>query len=225
MTASEVHAEFDYSSLNPEDSPPFDMGPMDEPGSGDPLSWMDPRGQLPGSDELDVEPGFMKKPARAPGAIKYERKAADIITSFIASTTQKPGTMADAAALIMTGEAVAKATGDLAAHDDRVARGMDWMTEGLVNPYLAFGMAVAPLVIQLVRNHEPVFEPKQRKIGFRKFAIKVPFKFGIKLGILRHRSAEPEQLVINVFNDARVVKKLNDLGIPFVAVTGNGGRR
>lgn len=207
-----IGGEFDFNNVQPEAV----LGAEQE---YDPLGWMSPAAEK----GLDVDPGFMRKTPRKPNAVAYEKKMGSLITDAISGLAQSPALLPDAAALIMTGESVSIAVGDLAAADDRAAHVVDWLSGGVSNPYLAFGTAVAPLLMQFVRNHEPILEPKQRKIGFRKFSFKIPFKFGIRLGILRHQTANPERLAVSVFTDERVMKRLNELEIP-VAFTPRNGR-
>lgn len=219
--STEADATFDYSDIKPDDVPLFEM-PTEEPEPDDePLGWMGPNGD--DGKELDVNASFMKRTPRPPKALKYEKKANGLVTDAIALTAKSPGTLPDSAALILTGEDLSKAIGDLANHDERIAKAMDWLSEGVMNPYLAVAMAATPLVIQLVRNHEPVFEPKPRKIGFRKLSIRIPFKFGIRLGLLRHRTADPAVLAASVFSDSRVMKRMRELGIE--VATPQTGRR
>lgn len=212
----------DFNALEPEPVPEGQnefRGQPDEDTEYDPLGWMTPE------VGIDVDPSFMRKSVRSPNALKYERKAGSLITDIVVALTVNPSTHPDAAALIMTGEKLAPALGDLAAVDERVAKVVNWADGGLSNPYLDFGMAIAPLLTQLIRNHEPILEPKQRRIGYRKFSIKIPFKFGIRLGLLRHKTADPEQLAVSVFTDQRVMKKFSELGVPIGRTAPGNGRQ
>lgn len=221
MSASEI----DFTDIPVETIPALESGTeasQDEEGAADWMSLDDPDteevpGEAPNTD-------FMGKKARKAGALKYQKKASNLLTFATILSVQRPNYVADGAAIVMTGKKLAVATGDLAAEDERVAGFLDMLDEGIQNPYLAFMIAAAPLAMQLVRNHEPMLEPKPRKIGFWKFKVKIPIHLGLKLGILRNATAAPDQLLEHVFTDPKVVKKFQEMEVP-VAFTPRNARR
>lgn len=159
-----------------------------------------------------IAPDLFKTPPLPRGAKEYQRKSR-VLVSTATRLTLNPATLADSAALVIHGPKLADSVGILATHDPRVARGIDMLTEGAENPYLAVVMAAAPLILQMVRNHEPVAEPEVRgiKIPFIKRTIKV--RFNVKLGNLRNITNDPEQLKAYVFNDEAIQAALVKQGV------------
>lgn len=162
-------------------------------------------------DQPDVD--IAASPKRGRIAKQYEKKTKTFLNVGFRMAVSHPATVPDAAALLMLGPDICEKTGDLAAHDVRVRKAIDFLTEGADNPYLALGMAIAPLFFQVVRNHEPVMEPATR-------GIKVPFtkkrlnlRFGVKLGKLRNFTNDPNALVSHAFSDPAVKAKLAEQGI------------
>lgn len=148
------------------------------------------------------------KHRRPRGAIAYEGKLRSIFATAIKSTAQHPNTVPDSAALILYSPKVAQKLGDLAAQNERLANGIDMIMEGTDNPVLAAAVAIAPLVFQLARNHEPVLEPRAR--GFRipllmKKPFRLPIKLGIRLGVFRNATFEPSSIADTVFGDPAVL--------------------
>lgn len=176
-------------------------------------------------DEEYTEPdsGFIDKTYRPPLARSYEKKIRKILNGVMRLTVQKESTLADGAALIMYAPQVAEKTGDLAAADKRVRRGIDWITEGTENPYLAFAFATMPLVMQLYRNHQDQLAPsaivqtvksaraeaKDRpgrtfRIPFTKRTITIRFRFqGVE-----NLTDEPAKLVAYVFDNPNIQEAL-----------------
>lgn len=169
------------------------------------------------SDTYD-EPNtaFVKKTRKPRNALTYQRKAEGILNLALRLTADKPATVADAAAIIQYGGPVAERIGILATHDDKVAAALDWIDGGTENPYLATILVAAPLILQVIRNHEPVLEPAQRglRIPFLKDKngiprrINLPIKIGVRLGALRNATHDPEQLSYSVFGNPEVKAKM-----------------
>lgn len=93
----------------------------------------------------------------------YERRVQSLMKAgMIAaiSTQQWP----DAATFIKYGPGFAKAAGNLAAEDARVAGLIDMITAP-DSPYVVFGMVAIPLISQLVRNHQS--DLKEAAHGFK----------------------------------------------------------
>lgn len=180
------------------------INPVDEP-------------EIPEEKYDTPDASFIKTQARPRGAIAYQKKIHNAIAKpAFQITVQNPATVADAAAILMHGPKVTAKLGDLAATDARVARMVDFLDEGTSNPMGAAIVAVFPLVMQLVRNHEPVLEPVQRgfRVPFAKDKNGVPrrvqlkWKIGIKLGRLRNFTNDPESLEAFVFDNPQVKEML-----------------
>jgi hypothetical protein len=167
-----------------------DIGPVDEP-----------------------DPAFVKAPRRSRNAAAYEKKIAVALNAAMRATASRPGTVADAAAIIQYGPEIARAGGDLAAHDERVARAIDLIGSGTDNPYAACVFATLPLCLQMVRNHEPILEPTVRTIKIGKRVIPLKVKIGIRLGGLRNAVHDPDHLTREVFDNPAIAKELDKRGI------------
>jgi hypothetical protein len=135
-------------------------------------------------------------PKRSRTAKQYENKVADILRTAMRVTITSEKTVTDAAAILTYADGVAEKAGDLADQDERVAKAIDFINGGTENPYLNLAMAALPLVLQLVRNHEPdtVAEVKKEFKLFGRWTIKVPFRFRLRNKVLRGLTAEPKML-------------------------------
>lgn len=184
----------DFSDFTAEDSDPLDeFLDMREP---------DEDVAAPSYDTPDL--ALADKRKRPVGAIKYEKKVRGILQTGFKLTVTNPATVTDAASILMEGPKIATTLGDLAASNDRVARAVDFLTEGNESPVAAACLAVTPLLLQLIRNHEPVLEPAMRgwKIPFTKRRINL--RFGIKLGRIRALTNDPGELYSHVYNNPRI---------------------
>lgn len=146
------------------------------------------------------------KHRRKRGAVAYEGKVRSVFSGLIKATAKHEGTAPDSAAMILYSPKIAQAFGDLAAEDPRIARGIDILMEG-DSPYLIAAMALAPLLFQVARNHEPVLEPQAR--GFRipllmKKPFRFPIKIGVRLGFFRNWTYEPASIARHVFGNQEV---------------------
>lgn len=176
-------------------------------------------GQNP-ADVTDPEPQYTEpqnvanERKRSAKAKAYEAQVNAIVSAWFKASVGKPGMVADAAALSLYGPNLAEKTGDLAAHDPRIGKFIDALNGGVENPYLAMIAAALPLALQLIRNHEPILEPNPRtfRIPFsktkknpngRSLGIK---KFGIKLGVFRHQTDDPERLYKYVFEESSAMR-------------------
>lgn len=183
----------------PTDEPQFTTGP-DWGEFGEPVEFMQPVGtESPfmnlGDDDPNLledsydEPsaGILKAKARPRGAVGYEAKVNNILMTGVAFTAGNPATVTDAAALLIHGKKMSYAYGDLAATDTRVAGVVDFLNGGTMSPLGAAIAATLPLVLQLVRNHEPELSTVSRislpftrgRIGF-KLPSRIKFKLGNK---------------------------------------------
>jgi len=194
MTATDEF-EFDTEFIEPE--PP-------EPS----VITADVEGNQP--DATIIDPKKRSRTAEA-----YEKKMRGLFRTGFHLTVSHPATRPDAAAIVMHAPEISKKIGDLADADPRIKKGIDFLTEGTENPYLAVIAASVPFALQLLRNHEPQLVPAQRgiKIPFTKRHI--AFKFGIKLGRLRAATVPSEDLTSFVFGNAGVRDAMKKAGFSF----------
>lgn len=96
----------------------------------------------------------------SPVARRYQKKVRRVMATAFRFTVGQRATVPDAAAIIMHGPELAEKAGILADKDPRFRRGIDMLTEGTENPYLAFAFAAIPLAMQVFRNHEDVLSPR-----------------------------------------------------------------
>lgn len=130
------------------------------------------------------DPDLIKKERRKNGAKAYEDKVTDILKMGVSLTVGNPATVVDAAAILLHGDKVSYAFGDLAVTDPHTATVIDFLHGGTGNPATAAVMAALPLVLQIVRNHEPQIETSTRinvpftkgKVGFT-----VPSRFKVRI--------------------------------------------
>lgn len=177
-----------------------------------------PTGAIFDIPEDKPDPDFTKEKKRPRGAIKYENTVKGWFQTAFAAALGNPKTHADAAAIVMHAPKICPKVGDLAASDPKVARGIDFLSEGTENPYLACLAVSLPFVFQILRNHEEDLEVKQRGIRIPFTKRRFGFKFGIKLGPLRDApgTKEPDFLKQHVFNDPNFRDKLKkNLGVEF----------
>jgi len=163
----------------------------------------------PDENYTQPDPNVAQEKKRTPTAKRYEAKMNGVMSSLFKASVNKPGYVADAAAISLYGGNFAEKVGDVAAHDPRIAKFLDTLDGGVDNPYLALVAAGLPFALQLIRNHEPQLEPNVRlfRIPFSKSKKRpqgrtVTFKkLGIKLGFLRHQTDDPERLYRYVFDE------------------------
>lgn len=161
------------------------------------------------------DPNFVKTPRRKNGAPAYEKKVAGLLNVPLRFAATNPATVPDAAALAMYGPRIAHAWGDAAANDERIARAIDFLTTGTENPLAAAITATAPLVLQIIRNHEPQLETKQRgiRIPFTKGKRTFSLRFGVKLGRIRPLTHDPDAFTDYVFGNPAMQAALRKNGI------------
>ncbi len=167
---------------------------------------------------------FIHEERQSRKAKEYETKTLKLLNSAMRVTADDPRTVADAAILILKGKPFAAAMGTLAEEDKRAAKMVDFFTEGTSNPYAAVFAAAAPILLQVVRNHEPVLEPQHRgfHIPFTKRTIK--FRFGIKLGKIRALTHEPRVVESWVFDNPEVKARMEKLEITVARTNGRKSR-
>lgn len=165
----------------------------------------------------EPDPKLFKEPKRSRKAVAYEAKVSGVLRSGFQATISNPHTVADAAAIAMHAPDISRAFGNLADEDERIARAIDWITDGTENPYTTAILTTAPLIMQMIRNHEPALEVKPRgfriPFGKRKGEKLFSFKFGIKLsGLPRNMTNDPKKLTDHVFTNPKVIKALEENG-------------
>lgn len=172
--------------------------------------------EQPQYDEPDAS--LLDEKKRSPTAKKYERKAKGLFSVAVKVTAAQPQTLADSAALLMYGPNIAEKMGDLAADNARFARALDMLTDQTENAATALIVAAAPLVLQVIRNHEPVVEkdngkqPRVVRIPFTKKQVR--FRVGFKLGKrMRNVTNDPVALQRHVFMNPQVQEALKAQGI------------
>jgi hypothetical protein len=164
---------------------------------------------------------FVREPKRSRSAKEYENKAADVLRFAMRMTVTSDSTVADAAAILTYGEQVAEKIGDLAAEDARVAKIIDFINGGTDSPYLNLAMVSLPLVLQVIRNHEPdtVAEVKKEIRLFKRWTIKVPFRIRLRNKALRSLTSDPKELYSATFTP-EVVEALTKQGVSVPAYKG-----
>jgi len=179
------------------------------------------RAEQPQLEREDVDASMLEPRKRTPTARKYERKVAGVFSIAVKVTAAQQSTLADSAALLLHGPDISQKMGDLAADNARVARIIDMITDQTENPATAVIMASAPLILQLIRNHEPVVEKehakpaRQWKIPLTKKVVR--FRVGIKLGKrLKNMTNEPVALQRHVFSNPEIQAALKKQGINVV---------
>lgn len=181
-----------------------------------------PEPPAPDTEYDEPDDDFLVARPRPRGAKTYEKKTVSFLNTVVRFAIANPATVPDACAILMYGPDLAEKTGDLAAQDKRIARAIDFLADGTENPYAAFFTAVAPLVFQTIRNHEPQLEVKPRglRIPFTK-GKRIGFKFGIKLGRLRPVTHDPAAFANHVLSNPKIIEKLAELDIVVASSRGN----
>jgi hypothetical protein len=201
-----------------------------------------PDAELPEGSTYD-EPvaGFVESVRRPPRAKQYQNKARKFLNVIMRSAVQHESTVPDAAAIIMYGPDFCEKLGDLANHDAKVRRGVDFIMEGAENPYLAFAIAALPMAAQVYRNHQSEMAPRaivesvkrgraeakdrpgrQIRIPFTKRTISVRLR--IHFPSVDNFSNEPDALTHYVFGDEKIAAALKKAGIEVAGLNGNAQR-
>lgn len=173
------------------------------------------RGIVADSDTLAE---FIKRPKTAV-AREYEKKTAAALNSVFRGFAGSPGTVIDAATILVFGDGLSAAAGELAQEDPRAKSVIDFITTPS-NPWVAFAMVAVPFAAQLMRNHETALEelpPVKKVIGvkipFTKRAISIPLRIKPRLPKrLRGTTVQPEAM-LGVFEHPDVKRALKKRGI------------
>jgi hypothetical protein len=157
---------------------------------------------------------LVDKKSRSEKAIHYDEKAQGVLAIFMKMFAANEATVSDAAAFIEHGNVLASKVGDLAAHDKRVAHGIDLITSGTENPYVAVAMALLPLISQVIRNHETESaKPFEIRIPFTKKTFRPKIKIKLNIPILRSLTIHPRLLIENVFGNAKIREAILESGM------------
>lgn len=181
---------------------------------------------LSGEDANSADADFVEEKKETATAKKYRLKTRHGINFLITGLVQSPGTVPDAAALLYHGPAVSEAIGNLADKDKRVRAAIDFLTEDTIdNPYALTAIAVLPLAIQMLRNHEPqganVAKNLRVKVPFTKRYFTLPIKIKFSFKWTKNVSYEPNYMVDHVFGNPNVQMALAKRGIRVAWPTAN----
>ena len=195
-------------------------------------------GEIPNQDEDASEPDakFIKDKGRTVRARKYQQSSRTILNTVLRQVIAHESTVPDAAAIIMYGPDFCEKLGDLADHDAKVRRAIDFFMDGAENPYLAFAMVGVPFIAQIYRNHENQLQPKvivqnvkarranaKDKPGrkFKLFGREFTFRFRFHAPQIENITADPDALANHVFTNPAIVAGLQKAGIEKVAFNGH----
>jgi hypothetical protein len=171
-----------------------------------------------------IDRTMLKQPRRKPHAKAYEDKLRGLFLVGTQIGLQSPNTVADAVTIIIHGPKVAQTMGDLAAENAMVANAIDFITKPSDSATTAAILASVPMVLQLVRNHEPIAETSGRiiRIPFTRREIKL--RFNIKLGRLRNMTQDPDELTDHVLAIPDISAAIQKWGITVASRTGKRNR-
>jgi hypothetical protein len=155
-----------------------------------------------------------EKKSRSEKARAYDEKVQGVLALVMKMCAANENTVADAATFIEHGEAFASKMGDLAAHDKRVAHGIDLITSGTENPYAAVVLAALPIVAQIIRNHETeTAKPFEIRIPFTKRTFKPKIKIRLNIAFMRALTVHPRQMIHSVFGREDIRTALISSGV------------
>lgn len=161
----------------------------------------------------EPDPGFIKTGRRKPYAAAYQRKVHGALHRGMRYTLSNHATVPDGAALIQYGPAFEHAMGDWAVEDKRVAKAIDFITGGTTTPAMAVIAAAVPLVLQVIRNHEPEAEVTKKPLKIWRWTLPIKVKFRIKLKRLRPMTHEPQAFTNWVLGNPDIMETLKKQGI------------
>lgn len=152
--------------------------------------------------------------SRSPRAREYEEKTKGILNLVMRALAGNETTVPDAAVFIEHGPAFASKAGDLAAHDRRVSKAIDFIATGTDNPYGALVVAALPILAQVIRNHESdSAKPFTIRIPFTKKTFTPKIKIKLNTPLIRAMTVHPMSLVKKVFGDPDLKKALIENGV------------
>jgi hypothetical protein len=205
--------DVDWSLLNSEPAPESILQDMDPTVDG----------SLDDGDGPRIDRSMLKQPRRKAHAREYEDKLRGLFLVGTQIGLQSPNTVADAVTIIVHGPKVAQTMGDLAAENEMVANAIDFITKPSDSASTAAILAAFPMVLQLVRNHEPVAETSGRIIRIPYTKREIKLRFNIKLGRLRNMTQDPDELTDHVLAIPDISAAIEKWGIK--VARGAKGRR
>jgi hypothetical protein len=131
----------------------------------------EPIADVPGYDAIFGAPDFAEiigKNRQAGKSRTYERKVQSVEKALVIGALKR-NNFPDAAAILKHGPAFARAVGDAAVDNNRVAKMVDMITAP-DNPTVVLALTSIALIGQLLRNHEPELEKIQNevKVGWKR---------------------------------------------------------
>ena len=204
-----------------------------------------PNGTIPVDPEPNWEdifdaPDFtsLVKPASSRKAKAYETRVNSALKAGVIGCINA-GDFVDAAAILYHGPQFAAASGQYAATDERAERTLNMLTSPS-SPALLFLMTAAPLIGQLIRNHEDQVKEVPQTLRERRmrrkadktasetqpprFTMKlgkfrVPVRFNVKVrfsslfNAVKTPTRDPRSLAEHVFSDPDLIAALQKQGI------------
>lgn len=215
-TAADWTEDFIVHELTEDEARALGVGIPDGPPSDDTDQPKEPHYDQP-------DPAAVKPPRRPRNAAAYERKLTGVLQGLITELAPHEATQPDAAVLIMHGPKFCTTWGNAAAEHDQVARAIEWLSQPTDNALLLAMMATVPIVLQVVRNHEPVLQPQPRglRLPFLKDSdgnprtLRLP-KVGIRLTNVPGYAAatnDPQKLREHVFSNPDIIAQLRKQGV------------
>jgi hypothetical protein len=130
----------------------------------------EPLADIPGYDAIFNAPDYAEivGTKQSTKSRKYERKVQSVEKAIVIGAIKRKD-FPDAAAILKNGPAFARAVGDCAAQNDKVAGYVDMLTSP-DNPTIVMAITGFALVSQLFRNHQPEIEEMtaKAKVGWKR---------------------------------------------------------
>lgn len=130
----------------------------------------EPLADIPGYDAIFNAPDYAEIVGRKQStkSRKYERKVQSVEKTLVIGAIKRKD-FPDAAAILKHGPAFARAVGDSAAQNDRVAGYVDMLTSP-DNPTFVLAITGLALFSQVLRNHQPEIEEvaAKAKVGWKR---------------------------------------------------------
>lgn len=177
-------------------------------------------------DFAEADATIGESPKKSVRHRQYEKKVRKLLAAGFRYTAANENTVSDAAAIIIHGPDFADSAGALADKDERFRRGIDMLTDGSENPYLAFAIAAVPFAMQIYRNHEKDLQPsviaervkqnraerkerapKEYKIPFTNKRLQIKFRF--QFPAMQVLTNEPTALADYVFSNPNVQQMIH----------------
>jgi hypothetical protein len=161
----------------------------------------------------EVSTDFAEAKQETARAKQYRKKVSRALGTVWRPLLADSRTVDDAAAILQYGPDFARTTGALADQDAKARKIIDFVTDGVDNPYINVFAAGFPMILQLMRNHEDQLSVAKRKIRIPFTKIGFELKLGLKLGRLRNFTNEPSALTKHVLSNPALTAVLKKQGI------------